>query len=179
MDHRDEPTWIAIELTRLGETKVEDGTLESAIRKDLGVDGNFPLFVPATGYTKNNRTITIHLMEGYVFVGSGLSETEYFNLEKKPYIGQVMSTRPHAHKMRVLSVIEDNHIQEMRTKLRSLASADIEVDAEVRITEGPYKYLEGSVLGLDADNAFVKIKLRSLEVIATIPRIFLEECFPA
>ncbi len=174
MDLRDDLTWIAIELTRFGESKVEDGTLVASLRSDLGVDEEHPFFVPATSYTKGRRTVTVHLMEGYVFTGAGLDDIMYFALEKKPYVQQVMSTHGGPHRMRVLSVIRNSHVQEMRAKLRSMMASDIELNAWVKVTDGQYKQLEGRVLDLDDEHAFVKIEMRSLKVIATIPRVFLD-----
>lgn len=174
MDQRDAQTWIALELNRAGEQKIEDGSLETTLRSDLGVDSDFPLFIPATTYSKGTRTITLHLMEGYVFVGSGLSETQYFALERRPYIASIIHTKAGPHNLRVLSVISDVHIEEMREQLRALVSSDIEVGAEVRVLEGPYKTLQGLVLDIEGDQAIVEIHLRSLELILTIPRVFLE-----
>lgn len=174
LDQRDTQTWIALELTRQGELKIEDGTLESSLRSDLGVDPSFPVFVPATSYTKNNRTITLHLVEGYAFVGSGLPEVRYFALEKRSYVHQVIYTKPGPHKIRVPSVIPNKHIEEMRTQLRRLVSSDLEVGAFVRVTDGPYRSLEGTVLDTEGDHAIVDIRLRSIALILTIPLVFLE-----
>ena len=83
MDRRDALTWVAIELTRRGEARVEEGTIEEQIRQDLGVDESYPVFVPSMCYQKGGKKMTLHLMEGYVFVASGLPETKFFSLEKK------------------------------------------------------------------------------------------------
>jgi len=161
-------------LSRYGETKVEDGTLEPALRSDLGVDSDFPLFIPATSYPKGNRLITVHLVEGYVFIGTGLEEVRYFALERKPYIGKIISTPTGPYKIRTPSVIGDAHIQEMKQQLRQQIAADIEEGAQVKVKDGVYKALVGKVMGVQDDHAFVKIELRSIKLIATIPRVFLE-----
>jgi len=178
LDQRDAQTWIALELNRAGEQKIEDGTLASSLQNDLSVGIDFPIFIPATTYTKNNRPITLYLVEGYVFVGSGLPETQYFALERRPYVVQVIHTKPGPHKIRVLSVIPNSHIEEMQKQLRALVSSDIEIGAQVRITDGPYKTLVGKVLDVEGDHAIVEIHLRSLELILTIPRVFLEAADP-
>ena len=174
MDRRDAPTWIAIELTKFGEQKIEEGTLADAIRRDLNAEANHGVFVPAVTYTKGRRAITIHLMEGYVFVASGLDETAYFALERKPYVAQVLSTLTGNRRMRTLSVIPDSQIREMKRQLRQMAASDIIMGAKVKVTEGTYRALEGIVVGLDDDHAAVKIELRSLKVLAFIPRLFLD-----
>lgn len=175
VDQRDEPTWVAVELTHQGETRVTDGTLEAVLRRDLGVDDDHPIFIPSSLYRRDGHVTIIHLMEGYVFVGSGLPETSYFSLERQPYVAQVMSTQGGKHRMRVLSVITDAHIQQMKAKLQEMVSSEIPVGAEVLVLEGTYRNLTGKITGLEGDNAFVHIRLRSLEVVATVPRIFLED----
>lgn len=173
-DLRDNITWIAVELTHLGEVKVTDGSIEASLRRDLQVDQDHPLFIPCALYRREGRVTTIHLMEGYVFVASGLPDTRYFGLERQPYVNQVMSSKSGIHRMRTLSVITDAHIQEMMAKLQEMVSSEISVGAEVIVLEGTYRHLTGKVTGLDEHNAFVHIRLRSLEVVATVPRIFLE-----
>jgi transcription antitermination factor NusG len=173
VDQRDEQTWVTVELTHLGEAKVVEGTIEASLRRDLGVDEDHPIFIPCALYQGDGRHTTIHLMEGYIFVASGLPETAYFRLEQQPYVAQVMSTQVRGS-LRVLSVITDTHIREMKAKLREMVTSEIPVGAQVRIQEGTYRNLIGRVTGIDNGSAFVHIRLRSLEVVATVPRIFLE-----
>lgn len=154
--------------------KVEDGSLEGALRKDLGVDPGFRIFFPYRSYKKSGKSIVIHLMQGYVFLATGLSETVYFNLESKPYVSRVMSASTGKHKIRTLSVIPNEHIESLRQKLREQVSSDVGPGDWVLVVEGTHKALEGRVVGVDGENALVNIKLRSLNLIATIPVVFLE-----
>lgn len=174
-DRRDDPTWVAVELTRAGEQHALEGTLETLLRKGLKVDEDFPIFIPVTLYRKNDQVVPYQLMQGYAFVGTGLDDVAYFALEEQPYVSQVMSTRAGKNRFRYLSVVTDDQIQEMRRKLREMVTADIPRTAYVRIVEGPYRGLEGRVTGAEDDNIHVYIRLRSLEVVATTPRIFVEE----
>jgi transcription antitermination factor NusG len=172
MDHRDDPTWVALELTYLGETKVEEGSFDSVLRRDLGVDHTFPIFIPAATYLKHNKPITVYLLEGYVFVGSGLAETSYFSLEKKPYVSKVMSVM--SGKMRNLSTVADSYIKSLQKQLRKLIVSDVEVGSKAHIIDGLYKNLEGIVIGLYNDYAHIQIDLRSIKIIATVPMAFLD-----
>jgi len=174
VDQRDALTWIVVELTPLGESRLEDETLERTLRSDLSVDSNFPIFIPATSYKKDDKLITLRLMEGYVFVASGLPDTSYFALEQKPYVAQVMSSRPGPYKIRILSTVPDSQIAELKLQLQGLVSSDIAVYDQVRVIDGTYRSLEGTVMGIEGDKAYVKINLRSMEVIATILLILLE-----
>ena len=174
-DVRDDRSWVAIELTSVGEVKAIEGTLEKSLRRDLDVDDDFPVFIPVSLYERDGKIIPIHLMEGYVFVATGLDEVAYYALEKLPYVGQVMSTQQGPHKIRYLSVISNAQVESMRLKLRAMVSSEIPMQALVSILDGPYKGLEGRVIGLDEDNGFIRITLRSLDLVATVPRVFLEE----
>lgn len=174
MDQRDERTWVAIELSHLGLTKVEDGTLTSSLRQDLGLNADFPIFVPAATYIKGARTVTLHLMEGYVFVASGLTDTSYFALERKPYIAKVMSAPSGPYRIRALSVIPDKHIEELRKQLQQMVSSDISEGDQVFVTKGTYRGLDGSVVLVMGDSALVRFRLRSLDQLATIPLAFLD-----
>jgi len=172
VDFRDQPTWVALELTPMGEQRVDDGTLREMLRRDLGVGKEHPIFIPAAVYPKQERLITVYLMEGYAFVGSGLPETTYFALEELPYISRVMSTAG-PYNIRTLSTVSDDNILELRRKLQELISEDITEGASVEITQGIYRSLHGVVRGVEEDQVFVWLRLRSLEVIATLPRFFL------
>lgn len=175
MDLRDDLTWVVIELTKLGEDMVSEGLLEAALRRDLDLEPSHPVFVPCTVYKREGRTTTLHLMEGYVFVATGIPEIRFFRLERKAYVQQVMSTRTGPHRMRYLSVVSHPHILSLQAQLREMVTSGIPTGARVAIEEGRYRGLDGCVVGLDEDNAFVRITLRSLDVVATVPRIFLSE----
>jgi hypothetical protein len=174
-DLRDQRTWVAIELARAGEIKAIEGTLDRSFRQDLGLDSEHPIFIPVALYHRDGRTTPIHLMEGYAFIGSGLEDVAYYALEQHAYVNQVMSTRQGRHRFRYLSVITHAQIEAMQRKLREMVTADIPIRATVAILDGPYRGLKGQIVGLDANNGFVRITLRSLDVVATIPRVFLEE----
>jgi len=178
VDKRDETTWVTIELTRQGDQLVESGQLESLLRRDLQVDANFSIFIPSITYQRGHKAVTIHLLEGYIFVSTGLPETQYFALERRPYVEQVLSTLSGAHQLRVLAVIDNDHVQQLRRQLREQIASDIQVGEKVHILEGSYRYLEGKVTGLEGDNAFVLIQLRSIQVLATVPKVFLDVASP-
>jgi len=173
-DRRDELTWVALELSRAGEMKVEEGTLDKSIRRDLDLSLEFPIFIPSMTFRRNGRNVTLHLMEGYAFVATGLPETSYFALAKRTvYVNQVMSTRSVAG-MSVLSVIDNSYIEELKEQIRTLLSATISVGEKVRVLGGIYSSLEGEVLALEKEEAIIHIQLRSLNVVTKINKMFLE-----
>lgn len=173
MDKRDSQTWVAVELTHLGEQRAAEGTLGKFLRKELGVDDDWPVFIPSVTYIKDGRKTTVHLMEGYAFVATGLPETTYFALERKANVTQVLSVRG-SKGMRALHVLRDDRIQEIRHRMRALQAESIPIGSKVIIMDGTYSALHGSVVDVEGDMVQVCIMLRSLNIIATIPRNFLE-----
>jgi len=173
VDRRDDPTWAALELSRVGELKIEDGSLEDLLQRDLDLPPNFPIFIPAASYPRDGKLVTIFLVEGYCFVGTGLPEVMYFALEEKPYVNKVISfVGPHG--IRALSAIPNQQIQDMKNQLHELTSEDIQEGSRVKITEGIYRSLEGDVVHVKGEEVAVKIVLRSIHVITTLPRVFVE-----
>jgi len=169
MDKRDETTWATLELTKAGEAKAVEGKLAVAIRGLLGVDENFPVFVPYATYTKGGRTVSVRLIEGYAFVATGLPEVRYFGLERSPLVSRVFSSSSGA--MRVLYTISNTEVNNMKARLAESLSSDIEVGARVRITGGNYRDLEGTVVDLYENNKVaIRVEFRSLTTIAVIPR---------
>jgi transcription antitermination factor NusG len=178
LDQRDSQTWVAVELSKLGEEKVQEGQLDAVLRADLGVGDEFQIFIPAATYPRGHRKVTLLLIEGYVFLASGLPETKYFELEKRPYVSQVMSTPAGGTRIRTLTTIPNKTVEDFRNQLRRLMTADLPFGTRVKVTDGVYKNLEGVVRGGDEENAYVEIRLRSIELMATIPRVLLDAQAP-
>lgn len=172
-DRRDGTTWVALELTRHGEKLVEEGTFDEELRKALNVEEDWPVFIPARAYEKNGKRITVHLMEGYAFVATGLDEIYYFRLENSKLVEQVMSSRG-ARGLRRLETIHDSEVSDLRRRLSKEVAADIVPGMTVLVTDGVYSKLEGVVMDVEGDHAVVRFELRSLEVISKIPKVFLE-----
>ena len=172
-DQRDVLNWVVLELTRLGETRANEGTLGPVLLEALEAKPDHPVFIPSMAYVKDGNRVTIHLMEGYAFVASGLAETYYLNLERDcPYVKKVLAI-PGPQGMPVLSVIGNADVADMRERLQDIIAQDIDVGMRVVINQGTYAKLIGDVVGFEGDDAHVHIKLRSFEVIRTIPRMFL------
>jgi hypothetical protein len=55
-----------------------------------------------------------------------------------------------------------------------MVAADIQDGAVIRVTNGAYRNLEGATIAVTKDDAIVRIRLRSLDLIMTIPTVFLE-----
>ena len=108
-----------------------------------------------------------------MFVGTGLPETTYFSLEKKAYVSKVMSVLG-SSRMRVLNTVADSYVKELQKQLRQMIVSDVEINSTVKVLDGLYKNLDGSVLSISNDYAHVQIELRSIRIIATVPLAFLD-----
>jgi len=172
-DKRDRKTWVILELTRQGEQKVTDGNFERVLRKALKLDPDHGIFIPAATYKKAGRTVTLHLMEGYAFVESGLLETVYFKLEGHQDIKRIMSSASPSG-MRIPHTLSDLELQKMRDKLRTMVMGDVTPGSMVNISDGTYKGMDGEVLDIEEDYAILKIEMRSLAIVTKIPQVFLE-----
>lgn len=157
----------------MGELRAIEGKLAAMLRRDLAVPDTFPVFVPYATYTKGGRTVSIRLIEGYAFAASGLPETQYFSLEKRSLVTRVFSVSGPGG-MRVLQTIANTKILEMRKQLQDILCSDIEIGSTVKITGGNYAHIEGQVVDVYEEKVAVRVDLRSVNIITTVPRSFVE-----
>ena len=80
--------------------------------------------------------------------------------------------------MRTPMTIPDTNVKELRRQLQQQMTVGISIGDEVRITQGHYRNLEGVVRWVYGDSAFVEVCLRSLEMIAGVPKALLEVIKP-
>lgn len=173
-DQRDDLSWVVLELTKTGEVRAEEGTLEAHLRDALDCEPEHPLFIPIASYLKGNTRVTLHLMEGYAFVATGLSEVEYLNLERDSiYVRKVLRTEGD-YNMPVLSVLPNKAIEEMREKLSQEMSSDITKGMHIRVVSGPYRHLEGRVVAVEGEQADIQFDFRSMSLTKRLPKVFLE-----
>lgn len=172
-DQRDEESWVVLELTRQGEIRAEEGTLAKALLDALDAPDH-PVFVPALTYDRDGTRVTVHLMQGYAFVAAGLPEAVYFTLPHKSQLVRKVLSTSLTNGLPVLQVVPDRHVRELKRQLQEQVASDIEDGMCVKITQGVYGGLVGKVVGIEGDKAWIHIKLRSFEVIRTVPKFFLE-----
>lgn len=180
MDSRDKHKWVAIELNSLGEEKIHDGSLEASLRKDLKIGPEHPIFIPAKRVVKGLKPLTLFLMEGYVFVASGLPEIRYFHLEKEsvPYVESVLSEEVGPHNMRTLSTIPDHEIQKLKDRLEEMLTETIEPHCMAKVVGGVFNNAIVKVLGnYDKENVKVLLELRSFVKTLVLPRASLQPIF--
>lgn len=166
--------WIAVELSPLGDQKVEENKIEGILRSLLPrTESPHPIFVPAIQIHKNGRPYMYRIMEGYAFIASGLRDTDYFRLERSPYVESVISS-PSEESVRVCRRIPDKDIQDLRVKLHAASSATLSVGNWVKILNGSYAKLEGEVVAVRGEVSDVLVEMRSTRIIVPIKNASLE-----
>lgn len=170
-DNRDGMTWVVFELSSAGESFASDGYLEEHLRQALQVPGH-EVFVPYLSYAYDGRTALFNVMEGYAFAAAGLDERIYFNaVHNSPYLRGVLHFS--GGNTPVLQTVPDSSVQELRDRLAEMVAVEIEEGMRVEITRGICQGLQGVVVGLSGEGAYVLVSLRTLRTIRTIPRFAL------
>lgn len=165
-------SWAVVELTRAGERKVEEGTVSPLIREVLSLPSGHPVFVPSKTYTAGGRRVTVHLMEGYVFVGSDGHDLNLPSRTDQPYIKRLLTTNTPIGG-RVLSVVPDTVVQKMESDLAKHIGDDVHVGSRVVVNNGVYAKMDGEVLGAsESGDLIVRFQMRSLDLITLVPRDF-------
>jgi transcription antitermination factor NusG len=171
-DQRDKRTWVVVELSRMGELKLEEGSIETLLRDTFKIPVEVSFFIPSTSYESAGKKILVHLMEGYLFIAYQMSDSFYISLENTIYIRKILTSKlPNG--TRIIHTIPESKISGMREKLASKIAEDILPGMSVRVVDGPFTNLEGVVESVDADLAQVYFTMRSIEMVAPVARSFL------
>tara|TARA_B100000900_G_scaffold347155_1_gene312223 strand:- start:83 stop:616 length:534 start_codon:yes stop_codon:yes gene_type:complete len=168
---KDGKTWVVVQLNDFGEVLAERGELERKIKKIIP---GKEIFIPYSRVEFKGRTSKLSVIEGYIFIESGLPETEYFALSDEPYIEDVLHTA--SRRGMNLNTIRDEDVEKLKDNLQKLIVADLELGMKVSVNSGVYKGVEGEVVGFSEDkkSAFVYIELRTLKAIRAIPTYILD-----
>lgn len=162
---------MVLELTSHGERLAESGHLEKLMSKWLGLDKNFPIFVPyVTVDKKDSAKILYTVTEGYVFVGSNLPGHAYSALNDCPYVNGTLSVGRRG----AISTIPDASVQSLRVKLGEMISSNIREGESVVISDGPLSGMEGIAITVNSTSVQVYFKFRSLQVLRNFPNYMVK-----
>lgn len=168
---KDGRTWVVVQLNEFGEVLAEKGELERKVRRFVG---NKEIFIPYSRIEFRGRVSKLSVIEGYIFIESGLPEEDYFALLEEPYIEEILhtSSRRGIH----LNTIRDADVTILKENLQKLIVSDLELGMKVLVNSGVYKGVLGEVVGFTEDktSAFVYIELRTLKAIRAIPTYILD-----
>lgn len=168
-----EGKWVIVELSRQGEKK-EPEELENLLRSEIGDEVG--IFIPSETHHKENHSVTVCLMEGYVFIEAGLPMAHYFDLESTASVSSVLTRN--VSDGREVRCIPSSEIDSLRNQLKKEASKNLEEGDRVLITEGTYAHMEGEIIGFHhgGEDAQVNVDdLKSVDVMTSVPAVFLEK----
>lgn len=164
----EEKKWYALYVASRQEKKVQDGLLNK------GIEAYTPIVKTLRQWSDRKKMVELPLIKGYVFVKHSLVEKEkvfsihgivnYVAFEKKP------------------AIVRDNEIQ----ALKDIISFGYEISIgnisnlakgmDVKITQGNFKNLSGTIIRKDKDEFFV-VALESIQqnIIIKLPAAVLEK----
>jgi 5'-3' exonuclease/transcription antitermination factor NusG len=161
--------WIVLELNARSEG--EDPTIvRNSIQKSVP---KTEVFLPVIVTNIGDDSIVHCLVEGYAFVRRGdYPDSAFMRLEMTRYVQAVLSEPGTYGRHRRLSVVKTIDIEKMRQQIASQVHQGIGIGDKVRITTGPYRNIEATVIEEIPETKTVQVfvKLRSKESIVTIPR---------
>ena len=157
--------WVVLELSQTGE-QADPETLVRLLNKLL--NGEREIFVPAVTYVKRGIPTTLYYFQGYVFVRAGLPSGRYFDLLSNSYFSSVLSYQEGHHTY--LQLLPNEEIDKIKETLRTHTQISFAEGDQVEFISGTYKGLTGVCLGMiTEDTCSVKIKMRSIESLVSIP----------
>ncbi len=118
-----------------------------------------------------------HLIQGYIFVSSGLPLRAYLDLEECPYVSSVFYDTTFDGQIH-LKLLSNKKIQDMRDKLDDMVQGSIKEGETVRINSGLYQNVDGRVLSAQDKDAYVEVSFKSMIIVVKLPKIFLESIVP-
>lgn len=167
--------WVAVELSSRGQENIEK--IESLIQREISKSPE--IFVPTISFEKNRDSISICLLEGYIFVEAGYPASFYFDLKRTPYIKKVFTKEGDTSDS--IRYIDDEYIEDIREELRKESVENLEEGDTVRIKEGTYENLEGRISNISDGDGEKKVSVKITELdamenlIIEIPQAFLEK----
>lgn len=165
-------SWVILEITSRGEEAVEQGTLKSSLlEKSPFKEGD--IFIPIVKHGGK----PVWMMEGYIFIKSGYSASDYFDLKRTYLIRNVVSQIDETTGLISKGVISTRDLNSMLKRADDLG-AKFESGDKVVIKEGDFKGFEATVLDLFEKDSLrmysLLINMRSVEIIISADCLSVE-----
>ena len=165
-------SWVILEITSKGEEAVEQGVLKKALLEKSPFKES-DIFIPIVKH--GNKPIW--MMEGYVFIKSGYSASDYFDLKRTYLIKNVVSQVDELTGLISKGVITTRDLNDMLKRADDLG-AKFQSGDKVLIKEGDFKGFEATILDLFENNNLrmytLLIKMRSVEIIISADCLSVE-----
>lgn len=156
--------WLILELKEKAEGEDPD-LIRSSIRRRIK---DAEVFIPALVTKTGDETVIRYLVEGYAFIKRTRADDIYLKLRDSTYVETIVSTGSK------FSTVGDKEIDHFRSQIEG-GKPEVAISDKVIVTAGVYESIEGTVQQgpSDDDTVQIFITLRSMQMLATVPRACL------
>ncbi len=163
--------WVVLELNSRGEQEDPD-LVRGSIAHTLKAA---EVFLPAVVTQVGDDRVIHYLVDGYAFVKFDRQPVDYFRLEGSKYIQSILVKPGAGSRHRRVSTVDDRDILRMQDQIKQLVDQGIGIGDVVKITSGPYRNMQATVVEEipETRSVQVHIRLRSKQSLVTLPRSFL------
>jgi hypothetical protein len=164
---------VVVQLSSAGEREDVDTLMRSA-KRILGRD-DVDIFVPAISQQFRDESQTVFFMEGYVFFRY-VPGTPFLKLRDTMFFSDVLVTPGTNGDEPEYALLEDSKLNRMREGMDGLRVGKFSLGDAVRIVEGSYRNLKGTVsIVYDKKQVVqVSIVLRSKRMLMDLPVTYVE-----
>jgi transcription antitermination factor NusG len=166
-------SWVVLEISSAGEEEALAGNLKKRITSSTSFQES-DIYIPLL---KRTLCDPIWLMEGYFFIKSGYSNSEYYQLKHKRLVKNVISQIDNRTGMISIGVVSDRELKQMVKRIDDLGGS-FKPDELVKIKEGPFSGFEGKVILTWMQNDVrmysLQLSFRSVVILFTIDCLSVE-----
>ena len=163
-------SWVAVQLSSLGEREKNPTNIENLIHRCLGK--TVEVFIPSVALKRQEESQTLCYMEGYIFVGHH-DGIDYLRLLNIPLFKDVLHTIRGG--VVVYNLIDNAVLNPVRDGMENMQHAEFKIDTPVKIIKGTFKNLLGKISQVyDASTVQIFINLKSKQMFIDFPASYVE-----
>ncbi|KKM24338.1 hypothetical protein LCGC14_1606120 [marine sediment metagenome] len=174
-DLDDETRWVVVQLSSVGEKEADIDILRRSARRILGQD-DIDMFIPAISQQFRDESQTLFFMEGYVFFRyvTGIS---FLRLRDTAFFSDVLISCKNSRGEPEYALLDDSKLNLMRAGMDDLRVGRFVCGDSVRIIEGSYKNLQGTVSIVYEKKQVVQVSivLRSKKMLMDLPATYVKK----
>jgi transcription antitermination factor NusG len=174
-DLDDNAQWVIVQLSPTGEKETDMDILKRAAKRILRQE-DIDMFIPAISQEFRDESQTLFFMEGYVFFRY-MPGIPFLRLRDTAFFSDVLTTTPGSHGGEPeYALLEDSKLNHMRKGMDDLRVGEYVCGDTVRIIEGSYKNLKGTISVVYDKKQVVQVSvvLRSKQMLMDFPVTYLE-----
>lgn len=174
-DPNDGTQWVVVQLSSSGEKEPDINVLRRSARRILRRD-DVDMFIPAISQRFRDESQTLFFMEGYVFFrySPGIS---FLRLRDTMFFNDVLIVSKSNRGEPEYALLDDSKLNLMREGMDDLRVGKFVCGDSVRIIDGSYKNLRGTVSIVYETKQVVQVSivLRSKKMLMDLPATYIEK----